>query len=495
MRWLSTLVLAAVVVAGAVPLAIVLTPDRGTVVAGQYVAIGGAVRPGLAGPARMQQIGHTTVDLPGLRVRGPLRPEVVLGPLVQTDDVSQLLDPKTGRHARHVAVDAVTKAARTWFLEATGMLLVVALGLVALATVVRIWLVLARAHEHVTVAEVWHGHARRFRRDAVIALLAALVAWGASGALTWRDTASGLRDVSSLRQLVGASPVDLAPVGAPVRGYAGAVIGDSRASRLGGPLVPDPSRDDKACARSSDSLASQLTLLNPEQPALNLACPSATIEAGLLGPQTRGSRVVPPQVARLLQVHDLRYVAVMIGPNDLEWGDFLRYCYGVSKCDDAFTSTQFDYRLAGFDRDYGDLLAALASLPTHPRVVIVGSYDVFAADARCSDTSGPPGVPGLDRDGIALLRERNQRFNDVLAAGAKAYGFTMAVPHLSPLCTAASSELGQDIQGLTDRYPFHPTAIGMVRLGASVLSAVGQAELSETSPSPGDATPATPGSR
>lgn len=493
MRWVASVVLAAVVVAGAVPLAIVLTPDKGTVVAGQYVAIGGTVGPGVSGPGRMQQIGHTTVDLPGLRVRGPLRPEVVLGPLVQTNDVSELLDPHNGPRARHRAVTAVTTAARTWYLEATGMLAVIALALIGLATVVRIWLVLARAHEHVTVREVWHGHARRFRRDAVLALAAAVVAWVASGLVTWHDTASGLSQVSSLRDLVGAAPVHLAPEGPPVSGYAGAVIGDSRASRLGGPPLSDPSRDDRSCRRSTDSLAAQLTLLNPEQPALNLACPSATIPAGLLGPQPRGRVVVPPQVSRLLQVHDLRYVVVMIGPNDLEWADFLRYCYGVAKCDDAFTSTQFDYRLASFDHDYGDLLAALAALPTHPRVIIVGSYDVFAPDARCADTVGPPGVPGLDRQGIALLRARNQRFDDVLAAGARAYGFTMAVPRLSPLCATVSSELGQDIQGLTDRYPFHPTAIGMVRLGATVLAAIGQAELSATSQSPGAATPTTPG--
>lgn len=494
MKWLVTAVLAAVVVAGAVPLAIVLTPDKGTVVAGQYVAIGGAVGPGLTGPGQMQQIGRTRIDLPGLQVRGPLRPEVVLGPLVQTGEVSQLLDPHDGPQARHRAVVAVTSAARTWFLEASGMLVVIALALIGLATVVRIWLVLARAHEHVTVREVWHGHARRFRRDAVVALVAAIAAWAASGLLTWHDTASGLSQIRSLRDLVGAAPVRLAPEGAPVNGYAGAVIGDSRASRLGGPPLADPSRDDKACSRSTDSLAAQLTLLNPEQPALNLACPSATIATGLLGPQSRRRVVVPPQVSRLLQVHDLRYVVVMIGPNDLEWGDFLRYCYGVTTCDDAYTSTQFAYRLASFDRDYGDLLAALAALPTHPQIIVVGSYDVFAPDARCADTTGPPGVPGLDHQGIALLRERNQQFNDVLAAGAKAYGFTMAVPHLSPLCASANSTLGQDIQGLTDRYPFHPTEIGMVRLGASVLAAIGQAELNATSRSPEAGTPTTPGS-
>ena len=488
MRWLTTVALALVVAAVAVPLAIVVTPDRATIVAGQYVAIGGTVRGGLQGPARMQQIGKTTIDLPGIVVRGPLRPEVVLGPLVRTQDVDEILDPKTGPDARHAAITAVVSAARTWFIEATAVLVAIALALIAGFTAVRVWLSLTRAHEHLTIAEVWHGRARRFRRDAVIAIVVALAAWAASGVLAYRDTARGITGVTSLRQLAGAGPVHLVPRGAPVVGYAGAVIGDSRASRLGGKQVPDASRDANACDRSTDSLAAQLTQLDPTQPVLNLACPSATIQSGLLGPQARGRTLVPPQVSRLLQVKDLRFVVVMIGPNDLEWGDFLAYCYGVATCDDAFTSTQFDYRLASFDHDYGDLLAALAALPTHPSVIVVGSYGVFPPDAHCADTKAPPGVqvPGLDKDGIALLAARNDQLDSVLSTGAKAYGFTYTTPHLRPLCEPTDDGLGPDLQGLTDKYPFHPTAIGMVRLGGTVFGAVRQAQLSASStPSPG----------
>ncbi|WP_460492135.1 hypothetical protein [Dactylosporangium cerinum] len=33
----------------------------------------------------------------------------------------------------------------------------------------------------------------------------------------------------------------------------------------------------------------------------------------------------------------LKYVVVVIGPNDLAWGDFLTYCYAVADCHDNLT--------------------------------------------------------------------------------------------------------------------------------------------------------------
>jgi hypothetical protein len=46
----------------------------------------------------------------------------------------------------------------------------------------------------------------------------------------------------------------------------------------------------------------------------------------------------------LKQVRDLRFVVVAIGPNDVGWTDFLRYCYGVPDCADQLTQGEFDYR-------------------------------------------------------------------------------------------------------------------------------------------------------
>jgi hypothetical protein len=493
----SVLLLAAAIVL-VMPAAIALTPPQETTVAGQYVEVGAvtpsggwlgdlgdvfggwpwtwpaAIADGSRGPARLEQIGDTTVDLQQVQVRGPLRPQLELGPLVRTRAAEQLLDPREGPAARDRAVRAVTEAFRDWYVWATVLLVAMTIALVTLVISVRIWAVLARAsrsHAHLTVGEVWRRHSRRLRVAALVTLVGTLVVWLGVGALVSRDAGAGMAGVRSLRDLVGAAPVSLTRAGPPVEGYTGAVIGDSRASRLGGPLVADPGPDDVACERSSDSLAAQLDRLSPQDRVLNLACPSATVDRGLLRSQYRDGRTVPPQVARLLSVRNLRFVGVMIGPNDLAWSDFLRYCYGFAECDDRFVEAQFDYRLAKFDRDYGDLLAALAALPGKPQVIVVTSYDVFSLDADCADTQ-VEGRPGLDADSVALLAHRNAEFNDVLAAGAQAYGFTVATPHLATLCQPGDPEVGRDLQGLEDPYPFHPTGIGMVRLAATVLAAI-----------------------
>ena len=482
----------------AIPAAIALTPPQETTVAGQYVGVGavtpsggwlgdlgdivdgwpwtwpGAVADGSRGPARIEQIGDTTVDLRHVQVRGPLRGPPGGGGRGGPPGGGARGAPPPGPAARDRAVRSVTTAFRTWYLWATALVVAMTAALVTLVVSVRIWAVLARAsrhHAHLTVAQVWRRHSRRLGAAALVTLVGTLVIWLGVGAVAQHDASAGIAGVRSLRDLVGAAPVTLRPEGPSVAGYTGAVIGDSRASRIGGPPVPDPGPGDVACKRSTDSLAAQLTQLSPPDRVLNLACPSATIDRGLLHEQSVDGQPLPAQVARLLATHGLRFVVVVIGPNDLAWTDFLRYCYGLPKCDDRFTEAQFGYRLARFDRDYGDLLAALAALPGRPQVVVVTSYDVFAPDADCADTR-VEGHPGLDPDSIALLAERNAELNDVLTAGAKAYDFTVATPHLATLCQPGDPEVGRDLQGLEDPYPFHPTGVGMVRLAATVLAAI-----------------------
>jgi hypothetical protein len=164
---------------------------------------------------------------------------------------------------------------------------------------------------------------------------------------------------------------------------------------------------------------------------------------------------------------------VVIGPNDLGWSDQLRYCYGVTDCQDRLTEGEFTYRLAAFDRTYGDLLHDLNDLPGAPQVIVMSSYDIFAPEASCPDARGPVGAVGLSEQNIALLINRNQQFNDVLAAGAEKYGFSVAKPALTPLCGQPADSLGPDIQGLGDPAPFHPTGIGMLRLASSVVRLLG----------------------
>ena len=110
-------------------------------------------------------------------------------------------------------------------------------------------------------------------------------------------------------------------------------------------------------------------------------------------------------------------MVVAIGPNDLAWTDLLRYCYAVANCQDRLTQGEFDYRLAAFDRDYGNLLQDLNDLPDRPQIIIVTSYDVFNPDANCTDAQGPARRTGSPRATSTLLTHRNAELNDVLDRG------------------------------------------------------------------------------
>jgi hypothetical protein len=173
-----------------------------------------------------------------------------------------------------------------------------------------------------------------------IAITASAVAWAAAGGLAYRDgarAAAGRLADRPRRAVIGVPE----PAGPAVTGFTGAVIGDSRAVRVGGPPVPAPSPADTACGRSTDSLAAELGNLLAV-PVLSLACPSATTAAGLLGPQERSGLLLPPQVGVLKQVQGLRFVAVAIGPHDLGWSDLVTYCYAVENCADNLSQGEFD---------------------------------------------------------------------------------------------------------------------------------------------------------
>jgi hypothetical protein len=445
------------------------------VVFGQHITVGArAPELSLAGPAQLVQVGNTKLDVERMHVYGPLRPRMTLGPVQRNADAATAFDPVAGPQLRVAAVEAVTVAFLAWYGWGAVVLLAFTLAAVAGAAGLRVMLVLRR-QSRVTGAyrplpEIWTHCRGATARMSLIALAASMLAWTGSGALAYAGAADGLRDVGSLSQLVGAYHWTPAPVGPVVTGYDGVVIGDSRAGRVGGPPLPDGTPDDVACERSTDSLAAEIGRLQPAR-VLNLACPGATVPVGLRGSQERRGLLLPAQLGLLQQVHGLRFVVVAIGPNDLGWADFLRYCYGAEDCGDNLTQGEFDYRLAAFDRGYGDLLVDLNALPGRPQVIVVASYDVFRPGddpTNCPDAR-PAGVPGLDPAKIELLAERNAALNAVLAAGAEKYGFAVARPELRALCATGADGLGPDLQGLNDPYPFHPSGIGSMRVASAVV--------------------------
>jgi GDSL-like Lipase/Acylhydrolase family len=466
-----TLVLVLVCVLVALPLTIMFTPDQRVTVAGQDVYVG-ARRPSfsLSGPSQLVQVGNTELDIAPLRVWGPLRPKLTLGPVRRNAAAAAALDPSTGGDVRKDAVSSVAGAFVEWYLWAALILLAITIALIAFASCLRMLVTLFResraSHEPLTTAEVWHRSHSQIRAMSITTLAVTLAAWASCGLLAYDGAVSGLKKVTSLTDLVGTYYLTPSPVGPLVEGYVGAVIGDSRASRAGGPALAQPTESDQACTRSADSLANELSSMI-SAPVANLACPGASVANGLRGPQSQGGQLLPPQVGLLKQLSGLKFVVVMVGPNDLSWGDQLRYCYGVADCHDRLTEGEYVYRLSEFDRNYGDLLHDLNDLPGSPKVIIVNSYDVFGPGASCPDAAGPPGAIGLSPQNIELLISRNRALNDVINFGARKYKFPVAAPVLTPLCQSGTDGLGPDIQGLADPAPFHPTGVGMLRIASA----------------------------
>jgi hypothetical protein len=82
----------------------------------------------------------------------------------------------------------------------------------------------------------------------------------------------------------------------------------------------------------------------------------------------------------------------------------------------------------------------------------------------------------LTAEKIRFLTSLNQELNSVLSNGAQKYGFDVAEPHITRLCETSPDGLGPDLQGIHEPNAFHPTAMGAVRLAASVIRLVKAAE-------------------
>jgi hypothetical protein len=457
-RTWPTLLLVLVTAVTAIPITILLTPGQEVVTLGQHMTV--KARPpslSVAGPAQVVQIGNTSLDVPRLRVYGPVRPRLEMGPAVRSEEAARALNPSSSQGAQLAAARTIGGGWLRWCAWGYLVLLGVTLCITAVGSCIRL---------------LRHQSRPRIARMAVVAFGAVSVLWAGSCGAT-AVGAAGLREIKTFADLVGQYHLSPSAVGPKLFGYSGAVIGDSRAVRVGGPSLPEPTADDRDCNRSSDSLAAELALGLPG-PVLNLSCPSSTIREGLMAAQPRSGRALPPQVGVLKQVQDLKFVVVVIGPNDLWWSDLIKYCYGVDVCNDNFIKGNYEYRLTQFDRDYGDLLRELNDLPNHPQVVVMSSYDALDPSAAapgtdCPDAHGPAGAKGLNPEKIRFLTSLNGELNSILASGAAKYGFDLAEPSLTKLCETSPDGLGPDLQGLHDQNAFHPTALGEVRMATSVL--------------------------
>ncbi|MFC5761919.1 SGNH/GDSL hydrolase family protein [Actinacidiphila bryophytorum] len=455
-----------VVSAASIWLAVQLTPMQSVSAAGQTVQVG-AAQPGtsLSGPGELDLFGEAIATRP--HFNGPIRPRLKLSHIdlgSQADDSARERGQLVPVLSRHLASG--------WLRYC-------------------LWESLIAAGWAAAIAVAVAGIRRAPRRTTVSMTAAAVASVCAVNAVGIYLLASGtprvLRQVTTLDDLVGRTPAQPVPAakGPALTGVQLVVLGDSTAAGIGNPLVNHPTPADRTCGRSADSYAADLAAVN-DWNVLNLACQGATVTDGILGVQTRGDDVLPPQLAVAQRATGASAVIVSIGANDLNWAVLTGLCAKAPVCDDKASTAYFTEQLASFTQNYLDMLQQLSALPHHPDVLVNDYYEPFGPDTTC-----------LAKDGITpakaeVLRSRLAELNTVLENGTDAFHFTSVHPRFDGhrLCSKEPF-----VQNSADKAPLHPTAAGELAIALADQQALTRLRQPGSTQPPTPQLSAGPGSR
>jgi len=425
----------AVVAAGAIWLALRVAPLQTVSAAGQTAQVGATLpNASLRGPGELDLFGQVMATRPDFP--GPIRPKLALEHITIDPQVIQMLRASGPSKVTLTLSQQLAAGWEHYFLWET--LIAVAFAVVPL----------------VAIAAVR-------RRPAMWKLLAgglaAVVAVNVGGiALTASGTPQVLRSVKTLDDLVGVNPVTGTTAATPAQPKVQVVvIGDSTASGWGLPWGQNPTQEDEACGRSPEAYAADLAATN-QWNVLNVACGSATIEDGLLGPEVLyNGEVAPPQLPEAAAATHARLVIVSVGADDLSWSVMTQLCAAQAVCDDKVSSAYFSQLLNTFTRNYYQLLSDLDALPAHPAILVNEYYSPFGADVGCLQRYG------MTPAKVRVLQSRLAQLNKVLQQGANLFGFGVATPRFTghELCTSDPW-----VQGPTDPAPLHPNAAGQLAI-------------------------------
>ena len=432
-------------------LALLVTPAQSVSSAGQTIKVG-ATAPdlSLSGPGELDLFGQSVPTT--LSFNGLIRPKLELTHITIDDQLSEFVQTSSSRSSASSALSAgLVSGWERYFLWQT----LITAGFAVL-------LLLA-------YSGIRHYTHRRMFKVVAIGTVAAIVANVGAVVLFATGTPSTLRQVKSLGDIVGTIPVGPPPkaAGASLPGVQAVVIGDSTAAAIGNPPVAHPSPQDTACGRSADSYAVDLGLVNSWH-VLNLACSGATVPTGILGSQSTGGQVLPPQMSVLEQANRASVVVVSIGANDVKWVATAALCVLAAACDDQASTAYFQSNLADFTSNFYDVLRDLAALPQHPRVLINTYFNPFGSNVKCLSSAGF--TPAKTQ----ALASRLAALNAVLTRGAQTFGFIPVQPSFAghELCTSQPY-----VQGAHDAAPFHPTASGELAIALTDQQALTKAAL------------------
>lgn len=421
----------ALVTAGAIWLALRVTPLQAVSAAGQTARVGATLpNASLRGPGELDLFGQVMPTRPWFA--GPIRPRLELQHISIDPNVVRMLRSDGSHHVQLSFSQQLAAGWERYFLWET----LIAAGFAAIPLV--------------AIAAVRRRPAIWKLVTAGVVVVCAVNVGGIG--LTATGTPQTLRSVRTLDDLAGVDPLAVPPpAGQPQPGVQAVVIGDSTASGWGLPWKANPAPLDKACGRSADAYASDLATANNWN-VVNDACGGATIKNGLLGPQVLyDGEVAPPQLPEAEAATHAKVIIVSVGADDLQWSTMTKLCAASKVCNDKVSSAYFTQLLGSFTRSYYELLSDLARLPQHPAVLVNQYYSPFGPSIGC-----------LARYGMTAAKEkvllsRLGELNTVLAEGAGEFGFGVAAPRFTghELCTPDSY-----VQGPSDPAPMHPDSAG-----------------------------------
>lgn len=436
-RALVAVAMLLVVAAASIAFALQVTPERSVTSFGQTVTVGTAPPTwSTEGPGQVVLFGFTLPTQ--VRFIGPVRPKLTLTDISINEQVAGLFSPGPHAPVADTLGAALERGWRSYFLFEIGF---VALGATLLLGAIAGW--------------------RRFSTKKTILLIVGgllfVEAVNVGSIMVTAFTAPAiLRDVHSLDGLVGRAqqaPLAAAP-GPDLSAVQAIVLGDSTAAGLGGPPLPHPSASDEACQRSSFAFAETLAKVN-DWKVDNLSCSGATIAEGVLGPQDVGGTRLPAQLAVAKRAVAASTLIVNVGANDLHWSTLIRLCAFADTCDNRALTSYFQRSLAAFTTNYLGLLRQLAAMPGEPLILINQYYAPFDPALDCLVSIG------LTAEKIGVLLDRLDTLNEVIANGARTFGYLTARPDFTghELCTNQSY-----VQGETDPAPLHPNARGQLAI-------------------------------
>jgi lysophospholipase L1-like esterase len=444
-RWLAGLVLLVVSAAAGIAIALLVTPMQTVTVAGQVIQVGTtAPTLSLSGPGQVDLFGQSLPT--NLLFAGPVRPRLQLSQITINSELTTFVQGDHPAEAERILGARLADGWKRYFAWETA---IAGAGALLLVGAVAGW----RRIPHRTTIQL------------LVAGLAVAEAINLGAIMITAYTAPALlRQVHSLNELVGSQThlPRIKPNGPPLPGVQVVVMGDSTAAGAGLAPLPGSSGTARACGRSSDSYADDLSVANGWR-VLNLACDGATISHGLLGPQDHDGQLLPAQFAGVERAVHLSAVIVSVGADDLNWAAEVRYCSVAPRCNDRATTAYFQQQLASFSKNYLDLLSRLAALPTHPQVIINQYYDPFGPEPGCLSRAG------LSAANLQTLTSRLATLNAVLADGAAQFSFSSPQPDFTghQLCTPQPY-----VQGLNAAAPFHPTVLGQLAIALADQAAL-----------------------